>query len=91
MVAVSDCLLYYSGGIAGEEAKSRFKTLHIHFYTKFFMPNSSEATENMKRLQDAVDKIGVPDNSVVVLSKARHGEDQILSDILHRVFYYMHV
>ena len=85
------CPLYYTGGIAGKEAKARFNRLHVYFYANFFISNSKTAVGNMKSLQEEVDRIGPPDNSVFELNKKRYDDTAIVAEVLHRVYYSIHV
>lgn len=84
--------LYYEGGIAGADAKGRYQQLLVYFRSRFFMKNSSIAARNMKQLQFAVDKAGPPTlgGGGGIVSR-QHSLDDIVGDILHRVFYELHL
>ena len=81
-------MLHYNGGIAGKDAKARFNSLQVYFYTNFF---TASAAANMAELQLAVNKIGIPDPAAHLLNQRRHKLDVIATEILHRVFYRVHV
>lgn len=83
--------LLYPGGIAGAEAKRRFCSLHKYFQTLFFSPNCSKAQRNMANLQQEVNRLAPPEEASFNQVKQKHTQAVIENDVLHRVFYYMHM
>ena len=88
--------LVYQDGIAGQAAKRRFDSLRIYFYLNFFSGiNDSKA--NMGRLQSVVDmgadfELEQLKKMVKEHDKNRRelpSEDKVVSDVAHRIFYWM--
>lgn len=49
--------LKHKEGVAGREAKFRFNSLLLYFFTNFYSRSNRWAMENMKRLQEEVNKL----------------------------------
>lgn len=95
--------LLYDDGITGEDAKRRFDELNVYFYDNFY----SEAEDKKQskvlqlgQLQTLVNKASTRDKSNIEksiaccdenLNRAAFECEETKEDILHRVFYYLHV
>lgn len=87
--------LFYEGGIAGAAAKNWFNRLNVFFFMQFFSPVGKNSSVNMSRLQTLVDKM-VKYNTDDIdrlpsLTELPHSLNDIKSDIVHSVFFYLYV
>lgn len=89
--------LLYDDGIAGEEAKRRFDTLCIYFYTNFYATSCPDATRSMNCLQNILD-VAVRKDAALIQAYVTDSSgggiqgsllEDIKDDILHRVFYHI--
>lgn len=84
--------LFFVDGIAGKEAKDRFSQLEEYFRFRFFpssrnhgTPQETQALDNMRRLLRILRKL--PGSMIHMSQNTIISHDDLLSDILHYVFY----
>lgn len=89
--------LLYKDGVAGKEAKDRFRKLVLCFHANYYNRQQGQRNSNMTSLHECVQQLATADSSVIEALVDNHepfiGGTQmkdIQEDILHRVFYYMH-
>lgn len=98
--------LLYDDGFTGEEAKKRFDQLNVYFYDNFYTNTEDKAKKQKKvlqlaQLQTRVNKAVANDAKAIEQSIAKYNasrqhkaafeDEETKQDILHRVFYYLHV
>ena len=91
--------LLYEDGIAGETAKRRFDELHVYFYDSFYCSTNQKKVVQLAKLQTMVNKAAKHDSAAIKSTIAKHDDggqslledEETKEDILHRVFYYLHV
>jgi hypothetical protein len=84
----------YKNGISGEDAKKRYKTLCLYFFSSFSNTTCPTKRQNLARLQSKLNRAAKVDFSSIKI--AMNGSASLVSaaqvkqlqdDIAHRVFY----
>jgi hypothetical protein len=91
--------LIYEGGIVGCQAKEGFDALQLYVFENFYSKADPECAVRMSSIQALLDRTAQEDPDAIredVEKFQKHAQlnnnmTTIRDDVLHRVFYYMHV
>lgn len=90
--------LLYDDGISGSRAKQRFNELSIFFFQNFFSRETERSLNNMHRLGTLVAELAAYDHQLICAWCEQCGRspvelsrrEEVLEEIIHQVFYYIH-
>lgn len=89
--------LLYNNGISGKEARKRFDDLCVYLFANFCSEKCPQRDQNVARLQELVNKLARNDTAAIRGSISKNGNSlghsvqQLQDEVLHRVFYYIHL